>query len=127
MAGRPTEYKPEYCEIVKTFLYEGYAILEICRELKKSRQCINEWREKHKEFGDTFNEYLQYAEGWWLGEGRKNIGNKNFNSRLYELQMQNRYGWNKKSEQKVEHSGEVKIEHSTQNLSDLKEKYGRDY
>ena len=44
---------------------------------------------------------------WWIKHSRKELHNKDFNNKLYEMNMQNRFGWNKKTE--TELSGKIEI------------------
>jgi hypothetical protein len=105
--GRPTEYKPEYCETVKMLLKEGKALKQIYAVLDVSQTCFNEWREKHPEFGSAVNDHLSDAEAAWIEKGMKNLDNKNFNAALYSFMMQNLHKWSRKTEQ----SGTVTIKH----------------
>lgn len=49
--GRPTEYRPEMCEVVIECGEQGLFFVEIARKLGVSKQCLYEWRQKHPDFG----------------------------------------------------------------------------
>jgi hypothetical protein len=95
--GRPTDYKPEYCDIVRNLMKEGASKVEIALELDICVQTLDNWMDKNPEFFKAFKEAIDFSEGWWCKEGRINLGNKNFNSRLWEINMMNRFGWMKKA------------------------------
>lgn len=38
------------------------------------------------------------AQAWWEFQGRTNLKTRGFNVRLYDINMQNRWGWARKSE-----------------------------
>lgn len=103
--GRPTKYKPEYCEFVENLMLEGASITEIAYELRISKPTIYEWIEKYPEFSNAINGGRDFAEGYWMKEGRINIHNKEFNSTLFYMNMKNRFGW----KDKQEHTGTVAI------------------
>jgi hypothetical protein len=96
--GRPTEYKPEYCEIVKRMYQEGKTNKQIYAFLDISHNCFHEWRKSYADFDETVKKYTDHSEAWWINLGLVNITNKDFNARLYALMMQNLHGWNRKIE-----------------------------
>jgi hypothetical protein len=51
------------------------------------------WLVDEEEFFALISFCRQLSEAWWLKEGRINIGRKDFNAKLYALQMNNRWGW----------------------------------
>lgn len=113
-AGRPCVYKPEYCEQVFELLKKGKARAQICHHLGIDRATLAEWAEKFPLFSRAIAKGIESAENWWIELGLENIDNKTFNSRIYELNMMNRFGWNKKNEM----SGNLTITHE-QSLKEL--------
>lgn len=95
---RPTDYRPEYCEKVSLMLDQGKSIAEICRFLRVAKSTLQLWEEKHPEFSAAMEHGRTYSEGFWINLGFENICNKEFNTKIYELNMHNRFGWNKKTE-----------------------------
>lgn len=51
--GRPSEYKPEYCEAVQDYMAQGYSLTAFAGNIRKSRQAVYEWINQHSEFGDA--------------------------------------------------------------------------
>lgn len=98
--GRPTDYKPEYCEQARNMLKQGFSKVEIAAAFDVNRRTLDRWCDEFPEFCRTINEDLDFSEAWWVAAGRENLASKDFNSRLYEINMMNRFGWMKKAEAK---------------------------
>ncbi len=108
--GRPSPYKPEYCEIAKKLMKEGASKIEVAYELDVCRQTLDNWAKENVEFFNTINAGVDSSEGWWTKQGRHNLENKDFNSRLWEINMMNRFGWMKRAENKHEVTAKLKEE-----------------
>lgn len=80
-------------------MFEGMSIAEVCRELGVNWQAFNDYRLKYPEFSLAIKNGEFASRGWWEGEGRKNIDNKEFNSGLWYMNMKNRFGWRDKPEE----------------------------
>lgn len=52
-AGRPSKYKPAYCNEVKEHLGEGFSLTSFGGIIGVSRQTIYSWAESHEEFLDA--------------------------------------------------------------------------
>jgi hypothetical protein len=52
-AGRPTTYKPEYCDQVIDFMGKGGSLTAFAGSLKQSAKTIYAWVERHPEFADA--------------------------------------------------------------------------
>jgi hypothetical protein len=97
--GRPDHYDPSMCKKAILLLREGYSKTELAAALDlPNRETINEYAEKYQDFGDALKVGLMYSEAWWMGKGRENILNKEFNSTLWYMNMKNRFGWKDKVE-----------------------------
>jgi transposase len=105
--GRPSGYKPEYCQTVLKEMRDGASIEEVAYELKVFKSTLYSWMDNYPEFSDAIKNGVEFSEGWWRKEGRKNIRNKDFNSTLWYMNMKNRFGWKDKTEM----SGAMTINH----------------
>jgi hypothetical protein len=105
--GRPTDYKPEYCQKIIELGKEGYSRAELALALNICKATLLSWGETHPEFLNALNTSQDYSEAWWIGKSRENSENKNFNAAVFSINMQNRFGWNKKTEV----SGSVTLKH----------------
>lgn len=102
--GRPTDYKTEFCQLVIEMMDRGKSKAQICREIRINFDTFNQWEKQHPEFSEAVKAGLVYSQAEWEGYGHDNLMTKEFNSRLYELNMMNRFGWNKKTDSKVDAS-----------------------
>lgn len=100
--GRPCEYKPEFAQRALEILYSGSAKIELTREFMVHIDTIHEWEKTIPEFSEAVRTGVNYSEAWWTKQGKKNLKTKDFNTRLYEINMMNRFGWQKKTEGKQE-------------------------
>ncbi len=53
---------------------------------------------EEEEFSRTVNKAKLIARAWWERNGRENLHNNKFNSRLWNLNMSNRFAWHEKKE-----------------------------
>ncbi len=56
MAGRPTDYKPEYVNIAFNFALLGATDKELAAALEVNVDTINEWKKAHPEFSVSIND-----------------------------------------------------------------------
>jgi|SRR5579859_3684784 len=117
--GRPSEYDPKYDEIAFNLLCEGASIAEVGWHLRKSQQCLSEWREKYPTFGEAIKKGVEIAQGWWEKEGRTSLRDDDFNPTLWYMNMKNRFGW--KDKQETAHTITVNHESLLKELEDNSE------
>jgi hypothetical protein len=91
--GRPTNYKPEYCDRVVELGAKGYSQAMIIAEIGAgSRETIDNWKKRYPEFLDAMTRARDLALAWWERIGLENTGNRDFNSNLYRVIMMARFG-----------------------------------
>jgi len=98
--ARPSKYArawnkstiPEVEELMKG----GGSIVEACRIMGIGRETFYRWMKDPTKaaFRRKMDDLLLASEAWWLRQGRENIGNRQFNATLYNLNMVNRFKWN---------------------------------
>lgn len=54
-AGRPTDYRPEYGDIIVDLMSAGFSLAAAASTLDVHRQRVYEWCERHPEFADAVN------------------------------------------------------------------------
>ena len=113
--GRPSLYKPEYCERVIELGREGMSIIEMAAEIGVSRSTLEEsWPELSAEFSEAFARARELSQAWWEGQGRKGLMADRFNAQLYSRSMAARFpkDWRESKEQRVTGAdgGAVQIE-----------------
>lgn len=52
---RPTDYKPEYCQIATDYIAEGHSMESLAWKIGVIRQTIYNWKETYKEFSDAID------------------------------------------------------------------------
>lgn len=51
--GRPTDYRPEYCEMVIEAMASGVSLTAFAGMLRVSKDTVYEWMTRHSEFSDA--------------------------------------------------------------------------
>lgn len=105
--GRPTKYKPEYCDKVVAHMKDGGSMHEFAREIEVHIDTLYEWMKVHEEFSEAVKKGKSFSQGWWMGIARRSLFTNNFNHVLWYMNMKNRFGWRDKQE--VEHTGGITV------------------
>jgi hypothetical protein len=63
--GRPSEYKPEYCELVIEKMSEGLSLAAFAGTLKVARETLYRWMSEHSEFSDAVSRARSTRLLWW--------------------------------------------------------------
>lgn len=96
--GRPTKYTEDIPDLVVDLMRDGASIEEVCYELGIAKQTFYNWCEAHPELLDAKKVGTDFAEGWWMKQGRVNLQNKDFSPTLFYMNMKNRFKWSDKQE-----------------------------
>jgi hypothetical protein len=51
--GRPSEYRPEYCEMVIEAMSQGLSLTAFAGMIRKSREVVYSWMSAHRDFADA--------------------------------------------------------------------------
>ncbi len=89
--GRPSSYKPEYCERVIELGKQGYSEAMIAQELDVALYTLANWERAHPEFLAATTRAKELAMAFFEQKGLENIGNKDFNTKLWEVQVRCRF------------------------------------
>lgn len=63
--GRPSDYKPEYCEEVVKFMGMGHSMKAFAASIGKHSDTLQEWRKKHSEFSAAIKKGREACQLWW--------------------------------------------------------------
>ena len=73
-AGRPSKYRPEYCETVLELGAQGCSVVEMAAEIGVARNTLEtEWPAQHEDFLQAFAQARQLSQAWWEKQGRVNL------------------------------------------------------
>ncbi len=91
--GRPSEYKPEYCDTATRVLSDGESLAAVCAELDICRDTLYTWRENNPDFDKAVRKGLQKAQRDWESIGRSGITGQyeKFSAPAWIFTMKNRF------------------------------------
>jgi hypothetical protein len=110
--GRPTLYKPEFCETIIKCGEEGMSVAEMAKACGVSKQCLHEWVAAHEDFGDAFTRAKALSQAWWEEQARIGLYTRDgvsLNSGLWSRSMAARFPDDYTEKKQLEHSGGVQI------------------
>jgi hypothetical protein len=107
-AGRPTDYKPEYCETVIELGKAGKSKAQMCSHFDKSRQTIDNWAAAHPEFLEALTRAMVHCQAWWEDQAQINLAIPGFNSAVWKKSVEARFRDDYTERQAIEHSGSIK-------------------
>lgn len=101
-AGRPTKFKPAYCQEVIAVMGEGLSLTAFAGEIGVARSTINEWIDNHPEFSEAVRvakakRTLALERGMLMAESGPAV-----TARMFALKNADPEEWREK--QHVEHS-----------------------
>ena len=104
-AGRPTDYKPEYCDQVIEMGNIGMSVVEMAATLGIVKSTMTDlWPVAHPEFKVALTQARECAQSWWETMGRVNLimpqGSGTFQAAVWSRSMAARFpaDWREKSE-----------------------------
>ena len=104
--GRPTKYKPDYCDQVIDFMGDGYSLTAFAGEISVARSTINEWMKAHSEFSEAVKigqaKRTRKLEQGLLSE---EVGPK-VTARIFALKNADPEGWKDKQEHQHSATGD---------------------
>lgn len=89
--GRPTDYKPEYCELVQELGMKGWSLAQIAAYLGHGRKTLYNWMDEHEEFLHAITQAHDLALAWWEHAGQNGMFMTSFSANAWGLQVRNRF------------------------------------
>ena len=96
--GRPSLYKPEYCQMIIDYMSRGHAIVEFAAHINVCRDTIHEWSKSHPDFFDALRKAKAKCEAWWVNKSMENLDNPRFKDAMWKFHMAARFRWSDKQE-----------------------------
>ena len=103
--GRPTKYKPEFCETVIAVGEEGGWLCEMAEACDVARSTMDEWAANYPEFSEALTRAKQKAQAWFEREGREGLKAERFNAPLWQKQMSARHREEYTERQQIQGAG----------------------
>lgn len=104
-AGRPSSYKPEYCEAVIEMGKQGFSVVEMAAEIGVGRTTLErDWTSDNPEFSQALTHARECSQAWWERQGRANLliaqGGGTFQASVWSRSMAARFphDWREKNE-----------------------------
>ncbi len=98
--GRPTSYKPEYCEAVIEYGRRGKSREWIAAELMVIPETLANWAKDHPDFFDAITLAKHLELKWWEDAGQNNLTESGFSASAWSRSMAARFPakWREKSQ-----------------------------
>ena len=105
--GRPTIYKPEYCDMVVEHMAQGASLTSFAASIKTSRSVISLWMNEHPEFMRAAHEGKAACAAWWEENGRRlaKEGGAGASATLTVFGLKNMAPDEWRERQQIEHTG----------------------
>lgn len=119
LGGRPTDYKPEYCEKLIEHMTEGLSFEAFGGVVGVCKQTLYSWTDKYPAFLDAKQRATSLARLWWEKTGIAGLWNessseiegksrrtfsKSFNTGVWVFNMKNRFKDDWKEKHEIEHT-----------------------
>ena len=103
--GRPTDYKPEYCEAVIKHMKEGGSLTSFAASVMCSRSTINLWIDANPKFMESVKIGKALCAEWWEKQGRLGAtGQADVNPTLVIFGLKNMAAQDWREKQDVNHT-----------------------
>lgn len=112
VTGRPSLYRPEYCQMLIAHMSEGLSFETFAATIKTHRDTLYEWEKTHQDFSDAKKAAIEACQLYWEKLGKDHIINKSdsessfgmggssksrsLNAAIWVFNMKNRFKWRDK-------------------------------
>jgi hypothetical protein len=109
-AGRPSDYRPEHCDLVLELGAQGFSVVEMAAHIGVARATIEtNWPAANPAFLEAFTRARELSQAWWETQGRTNLTADKFQANLYGRSMAARFPADWRESKQVEHKGGVTV------------------
>ena len=131
--GRPSKYKPEYCEMLIKHMKNGGSFTTFAAIVEVNADTLHEWVKVHEDFSETKKVAVRLAEKWWEDASKAGMmgqvtrvkerqydenGNvtkeirepAHFNATVWVFTMKNRFNWRDKRELTGKDGGPIELQ-----------------
>lgn len=103
--ARPTDYLPEYCDVVVELGKAGKSVTQMACALDVAKSTLYLWEQTYPEFSDALTRARQWSQDWWESKGQGGLDTSGFNSSLWSRSMAARFPEDYTERQKRELTG----------------------
>lgn len=103
VTGRPTDYRPEYCQMLIDHMSDGYSFETFAPKAKVSVKSIYNWVDQHPAFLQAKKDGKSASRLFWesLGVDAAKGKIENFSAACWIFNMKNRFQWSDRKEVKM--------------------------
>lgn len=107
--GRPTSYRPEYCEQVIEWGRQGKSRTWMSAHLGIDRYTIDEWAKAHPDFSRALSHAKAFEQALWEDLGFNGLSADKFNSGVWTRSMAARFPseWRESQNIATTHAGSI--------------------
>ena len=116
-AGRPTLYKPEYCQMLIEHMASGRSYESFPAVIDTCESTIRAWEERHPEFLEAKKIAWNKSLAWWENKMIENLeifnskdSTKVFNTTGWVFTMKNRFKWRDRQPEEVAQVTQVVVD-----------------
>lgn len=89
--GRPSKYKPEYCEKIIEIAKTGAGMVDWALACDVDRTTLYDWAASHEDFSTALTRAKLIEQQWWENAGRTGMFMDKFNAVVWRTSMQARF------------------------------------
>ena len=101
--GRPTKYKPKFCDAVIAWGMIGKSRTWMAAEMMVARQTLDDWAKANSEFSDALTLAKQLEQLWWEDKGQDCLLHSNFQGAMWSRSMAARFPKEWRQNTQVDH------------------------
>jgi len=103
--GRPSKYKPEYCEQIIELGKQGKSIAQMAAAFDVDKASVYRWADEEETFRTALARARTYSQTWWEDKAQQNLGTRDFNAQLWLKSVASRFRDDYTEKQVTEVSG----------------------
>lgn len=103
--GRPTKYRPEFCEKVVEWGKLGKSRAWIASELDVAKATLQNWEAEHPDFLAAMTRAMTHSQRWWEDKGQGGVDIREFNGPVWSRSMGARFPEDWREATRNEHTG----------------------
>ena len=89
--GRPSKYKPEFCQQIIELGKQGKSIAQMASHFDVDKASIYDWAASQEEFSTALARAKAHSQTWWENKAQENMDNRNFNAQLWLKSVASRF------------------------------------